>query len=201
MTSPVKLIRQGVAGVLAGLTTAPGGVFPQRTIPYLERKLTEDGACVAIYSASETADDEDTSPRVYARDLVLAVEIIAADSKATPGEDVVDDISEEVEALLEAAAHLQGRQTVDGNGDPVVVLARHTKYRGFEIAVDTETQLTIYAKRLFYSVDYRTEAAAPVLGDFTTAHAGWDLAEPKDDRGEIGPAGPIDAEDTFTVQQ
>ncbi|MEM9369555.1 MAG: hypothetical protein AAGA26_00225 [Pseudomonadota bacterium] len=159
------------------------------------RDLASIGPSISVYTLGEDAETENNGPRSYKCDLLLMIEINSADKAASPAEDVIDDIAEQVQCLLDQSPEMQGM----GETSP---LARETFYTGFELAFETDGKINIFGGRLSFSVTYfrdtpvKTEPPDHAGGDID-----WDLRGPIDERGDIGPDGPIDARDTITVPE
>jgi hypothetical protein len=101
---PRRVIRNGIAERIIQAGTALGDrVFPSREIPAAVKTLLAEGPICIVYTRSEHIKPEDYPASGFdsgvRRTLEIAVEITATGS--TLVDDALDDLAEEVEALLE----------------------------------------------------------------------------------------------------
>lgn len=101
---PRRVIRNGIADRIRSAETAlQDRVFASREMPAAVETLMEEGPVCLVYTRSEHIKPEDYPASGFdagvRRTLEIAVEITAIGS--TVVDDVLDDLAEEIEALLE----------------------------------------------------------------------------------------------------
>lgn len=178
---PRRVIRAKVVELLiAGATAAADRVYPTRVVPHRRGSLP----VLSVYTLEETVDPEsaNTAPRELTRDVTLRIEgWVQAGAEAV--DDQLDDLAEEVEAIMEIDPFLDGTCVQS-------------------VLAETETEVIQEGDRLIgvllmaYTVTYRTyapDAAGSGLDDFEIANAKYEFGAPVD------PDAPK-AEDTITVQ-
>lgn len=180
MTHPRKVIRTAVRDALDGATAAGANVFASRVDPYRLQTLP----AVGVYSLEESVDDEsaETSPRELTRRLSLVVEGWVTVAGADPADDLLDDLTEEIEAAMDVDRYFGGNAAES-------------------ILTDTTSERITVGDRdmamaaLVYRVTYRTDApvTVPTLDDFETVKATHNLGN------EVGPGD--EAVDIFTVEE
>lgn len=137
-----KNIRAKVAAILS-TPTIPGigAVFPSRQ----SRVAPEEMPCILVYTKSESAEEGISAPRQYRRTLKLVTEIVRMDVNATPVDDFLDTVADEIEQRLFK------NETLDG-------LASDTKLSDTEIDFITDAENEIGFCRLTFDVTYWTNA-------------------------------------------
>jgi hypothetical protein len=182
MAHPRKLVRKAVVAMLTNATAALARVSDTRIEPHKKAQLP----AISVYTLHDPVDVEASkaAPRERKHDLELEVAIWVAHSETSPAVDQIDDIAEQVEAVLEGDQYLQGT-------------ASESSLTGTEIQIVEDPERndpTVGIATLTYSVTYRKSPAAPGLpDDFKTVDAKYQLVG--------GVADTVPAEDTFTVQE
>ncbi len=183
MAHPRKLIRHALVALLTNATAAGARVQGTRVEPHKKSQLP----AISVYTLREPVDQDasaNTAPRELTRDVKVEITGWVAHSDALPVDDAMDDLAEQIEAVMDADPYLGGTagesvlestemQVVedDGRSDPLVGIVTLT-----------------------YSVTYRTSPAAPAnLDDFITVDATHKIAG--------GVADTVPAIDQFTVQE
>lgn len=170
-----KLVRKKVVELLKGKTDAGAAVFPNSSVPPWHEELP----VILIYPRSESASEYATAPRELERDLDLAIEIVATgpeenDELNSPGankslEDILDDISEQIENILDVDDSLQG--TADSS-----------TLENTEFEYDSSGGQPIGSCRLTYGVTYYTMSPRNIDGqdannDFTSSNVKYNISE------------------------
>ena len=165
MTHQRKLIRDAVVALLlASPATAAGTrVFPNRVIPVQHREFP----AIAVYTLREETKPYSDSPRVLKRTLELGITILEAPTDQDPVDDLIDLISEQVEAKLRVDRTLGGA-------------CQDVLYSGFDAAFDHGGRELTGGGRLRYQVIYESEEPEGDLdpSPFLQAHTDFDLAPP-----------------------
>lgn len=181
MAHPRKLARHAVVDLLTNATAAGARVQATKVKTYRPNELP----AIAVYTLHEPSESNDTEPRELTR--VPELEIIGwvrLDADAADPMDPVDDLSEQIETVMDANRYLSGTA-----GDSV--LADTT----IDILKEDGADPLVARLTLTYSVTYRTSPAASVLDDFLRAKATYQLVDGI-------PGDTIPAEDgPFTVQE
>ena len=147
-------IREAVKAALIGAhgdpvqyaTAAGARVYETRVVPFRRLELP----AVAVYSLSETSDDEETAPRVLKRSLQLVVEA------AVQQGDNVDDALDAISAQIETAMH---RDPTFGG------VASDSTLSSTRLDVYEEGERITGVAVMQYAVTYYT--AAPAAADVT----------------------------------
>lgn len=170
-----KTIRKKVVEILKGSTDAGDAVFPNASVPPWHEELP----VILVYPRSEAASEYATAPRELERDLDLAVEIIATGPEEneeldTPGtnkslEDILDDISAQIEALIDVDDSLQG--TADA------AILENTEFE-----YDSAGGQPIGSCRLTYGVTYYTMSPRDTSGqdadnDFSDSKVEYNIGD------------------------
>jgi len=164
-----KLLRYATARLLSGETSCGDHVYRNRPTPLWEAELP----AICVYTLEESPNDElsSMSPRSYMRECQLVTEILAEASENC--DDVIDDISMEVEGILFANNYLRdpqtGQDTLDGELD----------WRGSNISLADTGRRVVASNRIMWTAPYETLAPEPTLAagldDFKTAHTELDI--------------------------
>jgi hypothetical protein len=145
-------IREAIAAALVGKTAAGARVFETRILPLRMPELP----AVAVYSLSESSDDQQTAPRELKRRIDFAVE--AAVKQGTNIDDALDAIALQVETAMDADPTFGG-------------LASDSMLVGTQLDVVEEGDRMMGVAVLRYAVTYYTperSATSAVLDDFET---------------------------------
>lgn len=181
MAHPRKLLRQAVAALLAGASTAAAArVYATRVAPVRKDQLP----AIAVYTEDEEVDPDtfQTAPRELKRDVDLVIEGYVAHSAAVPVDDAMDNLAEQIEAAMD------GDRWLDGTAGESVLARTETGI------ADPNSDPLIGVVRLTYTVTYRTSPTAPTLtNDFNTVDV---KTTPQ---GGVTDTAPL--EDTFTVEE
>lgn len=144
-----KLIRKKVAELLKGKTDAGDRVFPNATIPTWEEELP----AILVYTRSEPVTPYAETPRELERNLDIIIEIKAKGPETDEEgeapldgeslEDILDDISEQVEAIMSVD------DSLEDTADESILQNTELDYEG-------TGALPIGAARLSYNITYYT---------------------------------------------
>lgn len=160
MAHPRQLIRKKAALMLTGATGAGTRVKTTALVPWHRTELP----AASVYTLEESADDQDTGPRVYRRTLQLVIEL---------GAEVTADIDDALDDLaLQAETAMATDYTLGG-------LANDSVLTGTEVEITELGNKPIGFVRLNYMVAYYTDLSdlvPPVLNDFSTADVHQNLA-------------------------
>jgi hypothetical protein len=130
-------IRGNIETTLTGLTTTGSNVFASRVYPIQSAKMP--GLC--IYTSSESIEAQTLAPpRGLIRTLEVSVEAYVESS--TP-DDILDDISAEVEAAMSADLTRGG-------------YAKDTKLTAFEAEFGGDVEKPVVVGRMTYEILYST---------------------------------------------
>lgn len=163
-----KEIRKKIVELLKGKTDAGNRVFPNASVPQWEEELP----VILIYPRSETAEEYAIAPRELERDISLAIEIVAKGPEvdeegnepegATSLEDILDNIAEQVEAIMAA-------------DDTLGCTADNSILKNTEFEFEAAGGLPIGSCRLTYSVTYFRPSPdlQPELPAFKNVDADW----------------------------
>jgi len=190
--------------LIAANTKALSRIYASRAIPNLDKTLIDDGPVVLIYAMNERSSVLDESPRRYKRELTIMIEgaIAKTVSLTDDLDESLDDFAEEIEDVLFKAKTFYGNDTVEAS---VAVEARASdlELTATEFTYSDEGRVAFGAFQANYMVTYYTEEkTVSGLDDFEVGHVDWDLTEPVDEVGDMGPADPdIDASDEFEPDQ
>jgi hypothetical protein len=158
-----RTIRCYLAEKLVGRTRAGSNVRPQRFDPILpERELdgVEVFAALMVYGLSETLEVHADSPRTYARELELAVEVFVQagpELDAEAVEDLVDDVCDQVECVVDAELPQLLRVRVPGTQETLSVNPSHSRLLRVEVGFDAKGVQLAGAARLVWAVAYSTD--------------------------------------------
>lgn len=167
-------------------TAAQGRVHPSRVFHHRKGELPV--ICVYTLQESVSPESQQTAPRELARDVSLVIEAWVKVEPTTPGQqpladDALDDIAEQIEAVMHADPYLAGTA-------------------GDSILVDTDTEMVEGGGEMMgllvmtYAVTYRTYApdtSGVVRDDFLTVSAEHNQGGTQDTDDA--------AHDDFTVQE
>ena len=160
MAHPRKVIRHAVTdAILAAATTAGTRVFPTQKLLYAMRLLP----AIAVYTPSEKSTLDDTAPRELDRKLNLVVEALVASVENV--DDAMDDIAEEIEAVMDADPYLS-----------CLVFQSHLAET--EAVSEPDGDRQIGQLTMTYQLSYRSDAfVAPTepVDDLNTVEATYDL--------------------------
>jgi len=186
-----KLIRKKVAELLKNNTAAGKRVFPNASVPPNEKQLP----VILIYPRSESAAKYAEAPRELERGLDLAIEIYAAGPEVDEDgnepededslEDILDDLSEQVERIMHKD------ETLQGTADDSILTNTEMEFSG------TGAQ-PIGSSRLTYSVTYYTHAPRSIeqqldrIDNFEKANVDWNISDDDNTR---------EAKDTIALDQ
>lgn len=179
MAHPRKLIRQAVVTLLSGATAADARVFKAREVSFKQSELP----AVAVYTPDEEVETtRSTAPRELERTLQLVVEGVTESGSPSDVDDAADDLSEEIEAALDADPTLGGTAT-----DTLLVRTESDTF--------SQTGKNHGLVRLTFTVFYETYApmTAPAADDFNTADIRHNLGGEQDTDDQ--------ANDRVTVQE
>jgi hypothetical protein len=145
-----KIIRHAVAKLLIGKTAAAERVYRTRVEP-LKKQLP----AVSVYTLSEPVEVEslDVEPRELKRELKLDITAWVAHSEANPADDQMDDIAEQIEAVMDANRFIDFQ-------------AADSVLENTEITVLDDGDPMVGVITMTYSVSYRTEPTVENLDDF-----------------------------------
>lgn len=180
-----KLIRKKVVEILKGNTDVGDAIFPNASVPPWHTELP----VILVYPRSEGAAEYGVAPRELERDLDLALEIIASGPEEnseleTPGtdkslEDTLDDIAEQIEAIISADDSLQGT-------------ADNTILTNTEFEFDAAGGSPIGSCRLTFAVTYYTMSPRDItqqsindsqgIEDYETNEVEWNIGDDEDTR-------------------
>lgn len=172
-----QLIRDAVVTALTDSTAAGANVEASRQVSL----RTDTLPFIAVYTPSETADDQSTAPRELQRTLQVVVQ---GHVRATTGTTVavaMDDLSLEIETAMHADRFFAG-------------VALDSTLTGTELELGEEGDRETGICRLTYQFDYSTLAPdAPTLDAFQDVDATYNLDNSihPDDQ----------AQDVFTVEE
>lgn len=168
MASTRKAIRQDLAATIAGGVAALAtSTFTNRSEAwsYVRQEQGAKPAC-SVYTLDEDGSESLEAPREYKREVTIAIEILQARADDTTLDDDLDDLVDQVEAVLFL------REEAGGN-------AARATYKGTRFAFDDEGERPMGLARIEWSATYYTEVAevgpAPGITDFELAHVDWDL--------------------------
>lgn len=171
MSHPRKAIRQYVTTLLTGATTAGANVFDSR----VRRLPVSLLPALLIYTRSDKANGTvSDAPRIYLRTLELAIEVAVASANMA---DTLDDLTREVEILLENDDGLGGLGEIS--------------YSGTEIELDGDADPALAIAVMTFTVEYEDDLKSAVLNTFTGADVVWNLTTDPDEQNE--------AQDTINV--
>lgn len=175
-----KLVRQAVVALLANTTAAGARVQATRIDPW-KKQLP----AISVYTLSEESapEAELSAPRELLRIVKVEIAGFVAHTEAVPVDDAMDNLAEQIEAVMDADRYLGGAagesvlertemqvREEDGRSDPLVGIVTLT-----------------------YAVEYRTEATVGPLDDFITVHTDHEVVSAVTDTPP--------ASDRFTVQE
>lgn len=147
-----KLIRQAVVQLLANAATAAGSrVMGTRVDAHKRSELP----AISVYTLSEASEPNATAPREITRDVQIEIAGWVAHSEATPADDAMDDLAEEIEAAMDGDRFL-GALAADS-----LLVSTEMQIR----AEEGKSSPLVGLVTLTYSVTYRTAPAAPALPD------------------------------------
>lgn len=165
MAHPRKLIRQKVVELLTGKTVAQDRVYGERIDP-INSKHKLPAITVSIPDDAVSSDSTNISPRELEREPTIQIEGWLA--RVANIDDEMDDLAEEIEAVMHDDPYLAG------------TVGRQGIYQE-----DTETQVILHAGRtlglvtLTYGGAYYQSVPEPPadadLDDFRRAHADYNL--------------------------
>jgi len=165
-----KIIRHAIRDLLIGKTAAGTRVYTNR------RTALWDNALPAIVIFTSSQDDElfNVSPRDLKRSVQIGIELVTAAEGVIPLDDVMDDLSEQVERILFNNPMLR-RHIDDADGavaEPLLPLRTETdtNYEGIK---------PIGGMRLNWEAIYYQNAGeyeTCALADFHKTEIDWDLA-------------------------
>jgi len=142
MTVERKAIRCYFADALKGATRAGQNVRPQRFEPILP-ELELDGvdvfASLLVYTLTDTVTRHTDTPRTYSRRLELAVELFleqGPELDADAIEDLIDDVSDQVECVVEPRIPGLAAVEVPGTGQKLSVNPSASGLERVEIGLD-----------------------------------------------------------------
>jgi hypothetical protein len=181
MAHPRKLVRHAVVAMLTNATSAVTRVDSARIEPHKKNKLP----AISVYTSHDQVDEDASAgnaPRERKHDLELQIQGVV-DVSDTVADDM-DDLAEQIEAVMEGDPYLQGT-------------AGESMLKGTVMQVlepEGRSDPTVGVVTLVYGVTYHKSPAAPGgLDDFKTVDAKHQLVG--------GVADTVPAEDTFTVQE
>lgn len=159
---PRKLIRHYIVAQLIAANTAAGArVVPTR----IDRNRKQQLPAISVFTLREPVDTDktdDTAPvRIY-RDVKVEIVAWVGHSEDYTLDDRMDDIAEQIEAMMANDRYLGGRE----NG-----LAERALLENTEMALPpdgADPHVGIIA--LTYSVKYQTVAAIVAVDEFLRAH-------------------------------
>jgi hypothetical protein len=154
-----RIIRDAIAAQLIGKTAAGPRVTRARVDPHQRRHLP----ALSVYTPSESVDPDSTTRRPRELTRELAVEIVgwAVHSEAYPATDALDDLAEQVEAVIDLDPYLGGAAGLGG----AVLQSTDVKIEGEE-----NSDLLVGVIVLTYTVPYTTSPPpAAELAEFLRA--------------------------------
>lgn len=178
-----KIIRKKIVEILKNKITGVGPrVFPNASIPPWDEELP----VILIYPRSEGATKYAEAPRELARDLDLAIEIMAKgpevdeDGNEPVGkkslEDILDDLTEQVEC------EMSRDETLQGVADDSILTNTEFEFLGDGGSPIGSARLT-YAVT-YYTMSPRTIDKQGILHDFKKAQVDWHTGDVDDDTRE-----------------
>lgn len=174
-----KLIRKKIVELLKGNTAVGDKVFPNATIPPWADELP----VILVYTRAEPVAESSEAPRELERSLSLVIEIVAKgpetdeEGTAPPDgeslEDILDDISEEVEDIMDVDDSLA--DTADGS------ILQNT-----EMDFEGEGSEPHGAARLTYEITYYTMSprVLTISDDLKTAQVDYHTGDVDDNTRE-----------------
>lgn len=167
MAHPRKLIRHAVAALLLGKTAAGDRVTRTRVEPNKKHELP----AISVYTPNEPVTEGGTSaPRELTRELKVEITAWAAHTAASPADDALDDLAEQIEAAMDAERYIDNLVA-----DSVLEDTEFTMLN--EGGADPLTG----AITLTYSVTYRTQPADGESAEFLHAGVTTQVAGADDD--------------------
>lgn len=180
-----RKIKEAVKTILKGKTIAGDNVFISRSIPVDEDELGERPV-ILIYSSSENVRRLDESPKVYKRELTIAVECVASGNDDDDLDLKLETLGEQVEAEIEID---------DTLGD----IVHQTELTGTGYAQDPDGKSPLGSLVLQFSVTFFTDAIRPgsiCLPDFKETGVSWKVGHHGSE--EFGAQ--VDATDTLILE-
>lgn len=181
MAHPRKLIRHAVVALLIAANTAAGSrVLGTRVEPHKKTKLP----ALSVYTLNDPVDEDDSTETEEAHELELEIAGWVAHTDAVPADDAMDDIAEQIEAVMAANPYLNGK-------------ASEVRFVGTVTSVveeDGRSDPLVGIVVLTYAVTYRTDLTAlSALEDFLRVSADHQIV------GGVSDTAPTS--DEFTVQE
>lgn len=158
-----KLIRQATVALLKAANTAAGArVQGTRVEPSRSRDLP----AISVYTLGDETDmeiSEQSAPRELTRDLNLEIVAIVAHADSYPADDAMDDIAEQIEAVMDQNRYLSGTAAESILTGTVMEVAE----------ADGKSDPLVGFVALTYKVKFRTDATLPDAkpADFTDINA------------------------------
>lgn len=175
-----KLVRQAVVALLTNATSAGARVFDTRRAPHKRSLLP----AIVVYTLREPdVVESGEAPRELERVVRAEIAGYVADTEAVPLGDAMDDLAEQIEAVMDANRYLGGA-------------AAESVLESTEMMVPTEDDRSdppVGIVVLTYAVTYRTEPTVGPLDDFITVHTDHEVVSAVTDTPP--------ASDRFTVQE
>ena len=154
-----RIIRDAIAAQLIGKTAAGPRVTRARVDPHQRRLLP----AISVYTPSESVDPDSMTRRPRELTRELAVEIVGwvAHSEANPAIEALDDLAEQIEAVIDIDPYLGGAAGLGG----AVLQSTEVKIEG-----EDNSDLLVGVVVLTYTVPYVTSPAATAeLAEFLRA--------------------------------
>ena len=158
MAHPRKLVRHAVVARLVNATAANDRVQGTRVEPHRKAPLP----AISVYTLNDDVDEEVSSDAEDTHELQLEITGWVAHSDAIPVDDAMDDLAEQIEAVIANDPYLGG-----ASGETRL---RNTRMQVVEDNGRSDPMIGIVA--LTYAVTYRTDRVAqPPLDDFLSVDA------------------------------
>ena len=166
-----KAIRHAVVALLPNATDAGDRVEDTRTDPI---RKTEPLPVISVYTPSDRVDREHSTPREEKHDLELKIEVWVQDTTVRKVGDAMDDLSEQIEAVMDVDRYLAG--LVGGDG---VVLDD----TNMEVLSERGADPLIGIATLTYSMTYFKVigATSPIVDDYLRTGATTKIGGAGDD--------------------
>lgn len=159
MTVQRKTIRCFFAEALKGKTAALDAVASQRS-EAIRPQTEEAPVSLMVYTLTETVTRENDTPRIYRRELELAVEVFteqAPELDADDLEDLVDDVTDQVECVIEPLIPQLLKVEVPGTGSMLDVNPSTSGLQRVEIAFDAQGRQLMGSARVVFLIVYYTD--------------------------------------------
>ncbi|SLN77593.1 hypothetical protein [Oceanibacterium hippocampi] len=187
-----QALREHVAGALLHQTAAEGRVYTNRFDPQITRALAA-GPVIGIYGLAGRRTPDDAAGTVWLWRSTLTLALAVAERRDQPAEAAAEALLGQVLARLDRDPALHGL-----TGDAV---ARALSEVSVEFGPIDDVDLDAIGVEVRLVFEHLEELAAPEADAFERLHVDYDLVEPDDAAGGIGPAGEVEAQDTITLPQ